>query len=59
MGPIVILEQPQKGESQANGRIEEAGTTRRGVPEVLKDKVEYATTMVGTCDDAIMQWLLR
>ena len=59
LGGRVILEGPPKGESQSNGRIEEAGKTVRGFARVLKYQLE--DKIGGPLDSGapIMQWLVR
>ena len=52
-------EQPPKGESQANGVVEEAGKTVRGLVKVMKDQMEdKAQVKIGESDE-IMHWLVR
>ena len=40
-GGRITPEQPPPGESQANGRVEEAGKTIRGIVKVFKDSIEH------------------
>ena len=42
-GGKITLEQPPPGESQENGRVEEAGKTLRGYIKVFKDMLEHRT----------------
>ena len=58
-GGKVIPEQPPPGESQANGRVEEAGKTLRGYVKVFKDVLEKKTGEKIPTDAAILQWLVR
>ena len=59
LGGRVIPEGPPKGESQSNGRIEEAGKTVRGFARVLKYQLEEKTGVAIDSDAPIMQWLVR
>ena len=58
-GGRVIPEQPPPGESQSNGRAEEAGKTTRGYIKVFKDMIEKKTGEKIKTDAHIMQWLVR
>ena len=58
-GGRVIPEGPAKGESQSNGRAEEAGKTVRGFTRVLKDQIEEKAGMTIECDDNITLWMVR
>ena len=59
LGGRVIPENPPKGESQSNGRIEEAGKTIRGFVRVMKDQVETEAAVKLEGRDNIVQWLVR
>ena len=58
-GDIVIPEGPPVGDSQANGRVEEAGKTIREYAKVYKDKIEFEIKETTPSEAVIMQWLLR
>ena len=58
-GGIIIPEGPPVGESQANGRLEEAGKTFREFAKVYKDKIEFEIKEVIPGDATVVQWLLR
>jgi hypothetical protein len=47
------------GESQANGRVEEAGKTIRELVKVYKDQVEDGIGEVLETDSVLMQWMIR
>jgi hypothetical protein len=57
LGGRVIPEGPPKGESQANGRIEDAGKTIRGFVKVMKDQIEHEANMEIDGTDVIIQWM--
>jgi hypothetical protein len=59
LGGRVIPENPPKGESQSNGRAEEAGKTCRGFAKVIRDQLEETANISIGCDDAIAQWIVR
>ena len=59
LGGRVIPENPPKGESQSNGRAEEAGKTCRGFAKVLRDQLEESTGVTISSQDAIALWLVR
>ena len=59
LGGRVIPEAPPKGESQANGRAEEAGKTIRGFARVLKSHLEEEAEVSVSGKDVITQWLVR
>ena len=59
LGGRVIPENPPKGESQSNGRIEDAGKTIRGFVKVIKDQVETEAAVKLEGQDNIVQWLVR
>ena len=59
LGGRVIPECPPKGESQSNGRIEEAGKTMRGFVRIMKDQIETEAMVQLEGHDAIVQWLVR
>ena len=58
-GGEVIMEQPAKGESQSNGRVEEAGKTIRGLTRVVKEQIEDRAKIKLEQTDAILQWIIR
>ena len=58
-GGQVTPEQPPRGESQANGKIEEAGRTVRGMAKVLKDQMENKAGIQIDSDAGVMQWAVR
>ena len=58
-GGIVVQEGPAVGESQSNGRVEEAGKTVREFVRVLKEQIEGKTNVMLQCDDVIIQWMIR
>ena len=58
-GGRVTPEQPPPGESQANGRVEEAGKTVRGYVRVFKDMLESKAGQKIPTDAVILQWLVR
>ena len=55
LGGRVIPEHPPKGESHANGRVEETVSTVRGSLKVLKNQIE--DELDGK--DSIVQWMIR
>ena len=55
----VIPERPPRGESRANGLVEEAGKTIREYAKVYKDQIECRIGSSIGSDTAIIQWLLR
>ena len=59
LGGRIIPENPPKGESQSNGRIEEAGRTVRGFVRVLKDQIEDNAKISLDGTDPIVQWMIR
>jgi hypothetical protein len=59
LGGRVIPESPPKGESQANGRIEDAGKTIRGFAKVMRDQLEDNARIDISGTDNITQWLIR
>ena len=58
-GGEVIPENPAKGESQSNGRVEEAGKTVRGFVRVFKEQLEDQAKIKLQPEDAILQWMIR
>ena len=58
-GGAMIPEGSSVGESQSNGRVEEAGKTVREYAKVYKDKIEFAIKEKIPGDAAIMQWMVR
>ena len=58
-GGSIAPEKPPKGESQSNGRVEEAGKTIRGIAKVLKDQIERRTQMKIEAEHPVMQWMVR
>ena len=59
LGGRVVPEGPPKGESQSNGRVEEAGKTIIGFARVLKDQLEKNAKVEILGSDVITQWLIR
>ena len=58
-GGVTVPEGPPVGESQANGRVEEAGKTIREFAKVYKDKIEFEINEVLPSEATVVQWLLR
>ena len=58
-GGKVTPEQPPPGESQSNGRVEEAGKTIRGIVRTHKDRIEHQIGEKLPTDAVILQWLIR
>ena len=58
-GGEVIPESPPKGESQSNGRVEEAGKTVRGFTRVPKAQIEEKAKIELKAEDNIIPWLIR
>lgn len=58
-GGEIRPEQPLKGESQANGYVEEAGKTIPGLRKILKDQIECNAKVKLDPSDLIMQWMVR
>lgn len=58
-GCIIIPEGPPVGESQANGRVEEAGKNTREFAKVYKVKIQFEIKEVIPSDATVEQWLLR
>ena len=58
-GGKITPEQPPPGESQENGRVEEAGKTLRGYIRVFKDMLEEKTGKQIPTDAIVLQWLVR
>ena len=58
-GGRVVLEKPAKGESQSNGRIEEAGKTVREFTRVLKEQLEDRCHMKLSSDSPVILWMIR
>ena len=58
-GGKVTPEQPPPGESQSNGKVEEAGKTIRSYVKVFKDMLEEKTGHPIPTDAVILQWLIR
>ena len=52
-------EGPAKGESQSNGRAEEAGKIVREFTRVLKEQMEDKAKIELKSDDIIVQWMIR
>ena len=59
LGGRVIPENPPKGESQSNGRIEESGKTIRGFVKVMKSQIEDKADITIEGKDIITQWMIR
>ena len=58
-GGKITPEQPPKGESSSNGKVEEAGKTTRSLAKVFKDMIEFKIGEEIQSDCAIMLWLVR
>ena len=58
-GGKITPEQPPPGESQENGRVEEAGKTLRGYLKVFKDMLEERSGKQIPTDAVLLQWLVR
>lgn len=58
-GGQITPEQPPPGESQSNGRVEQAGKTIRGYVRVFKDMIEDKTGQKIPTGAIILQWLIR
>ena len=58
-GGEVMTEEAAKGESQSNGRVEEAGKTVRGFTRVMKEQLEDKTKMKIAPENVIVQWMIR
>ena len=58
-GGRVVPDSPARGESQSNGRAEEAGKTDREFNRVFKDQIEEKAKMTLQCDDSITLWIIR
>ena len=58
-GSELIPEQPARGESQANGRAEEAVKTTRGFIKVLKFQLEDKAQMELQGNEDIIGWMVR
>ena len=54
-GGQIIPEHPPKGESAANGRVEQAGQVIRGVLRVYKEAIEEKAETILKDDDAVIQ----
>ena len=59
LGGEVITEESAKGESQSNGRVEEAGKTVRGFARVLKEQIEDKAKVKLGPEMAVIQWIIR
>ena len=58
-GGKIIPEQPPKGESSSNGKIEEAGKTVRSLAKVFKDMIEAKLGEEISSECVIILWLVR
>ena len=58
-GGRVSVEKPAKGESQSNGRAEEAGKIVREFTRVLKEQVEDKCQMKIRGKSNVLQWMIR
>ena len=58
-GGRIVPEVPAKGESQSNGRVEEAGKTVREFTRVLKEQVEDKAKVKLDSQDEILLWMIR
>ena len=54
-----VPEHPPRGESQANGAVEEAGKSCRGLVKVYKDQMEYKAGIKLLDTDVVLQWAVR
>ena len=59
LGGRVVPENPPKGESQSNGRIEETVKTIRGYAKVLKSQIEEEAKIKVEGTDTIVQCFVR
>ena len=59
LGGRVIPEGPPKGESQANGKIEESCKMIRGFSKVLREQIEAEASIMMEGKDNIVQWMIR
>ena len=59
LGGRVIPENPPKGESQANGMVEQTVSTVRGFVKVLKNQIEDMADSELDGKDNIVQWMIR
>ena len=58
-GGTVIPDQPAKGESQSNGRAEEAGKIVREFARVLKEQMEEEASIKVAGNETITLWMVR
>ena len=58
-GGLITPEQPPKGESASNGRVEEAGRTIRDMVRVLKLQLEAKLNRTVAIQEPIMHWMVR
>ena len=58
-GGVVIPEDPAKGGSQSNGRVEEAGKTVREHTRVFKEQLEDKASIKLKSDSVIVLWMIR
>ena len=58
-GGRITPEQPAKGESSSNGKVEEAGKTTRSIAKVFKDMIETNIGEEIQSDSVVMLWLVR
>ena len=58
-GGRCISENPPKGESPANGKVEEAAKAVREHMRVLKDHLEFKAQIELECRDPIVLWMVR
>ena len=58
-GGKITPEQPPTGESQSNGKVEEAGKTVRSMAKVFKDMIEERIGGELASDSKIIHWLVR
>ena len=58
-GGNITPELPPKGESQSNGRVEEAGKTIRGMVRVYISQIEEKVNVKIEAEDVILQWAIR
>ena len=58
-GGVVIPEDPAKGESQSNDKVEEAGKTVREHTRVFKEQLEDKAGIKLRSDAVIVLWMIR
>ena len=58
-GGRISTETSAKGESESNGKVEEAGKTVREFCRVMKEQIEDKADMKLKPEDVIVQWMVR